>query len=403
MESLAAIYNGLLSNTVPDLQIPCATGNCTWPIVPTVAMCGACVDFKDLIIKTCDRKYCTWQIPGGLNISRPVVAPDADDPDLPNPEFTPIFKAAFADGNILTNESVTGSPPPGDGLSFQFIGQSFNTFMAPNWGAFAPGAATLFNMSSIVAKECGIWYCVQARSVNASRGVVTDTVVQHWNAPDANSSDPTQFAFPPESFNARPQFVYRGGNPYDLESSLKYSLTGEINIDGRLDIGYNMTALYVDEVPRVPSFGVDILHAAWSYADDLDGWWANLAKSLTNTIRTKGYVNDTEDTDLYAGVAWKAVIFFQVRWEWLVLPALLVASSALFLFVTLLVTSRGGTGRSWKNRLLPVLFAGMDENSRETERARLLDGERDFNGVGKQKVFLDLVDEAWVFRTIETR
>lgn len=401
IESLAAIYNGLLSNTVPDVQISCATGNCTWPVIPTVAMCGACMDLKSQVLKTCDIQQCTWQMPGGLNISRPIVAPDVDNYDIENPQFTPIFKAAYADGQTPINESMTGSPPPGDGLVFQFIGQSFGTFMAPNWGGFAPGAATPFNISSIVAKECGIWYCVQARGVNASMGIVTDTVLQHWNSPDANASDPTQFATPPESFNVRPQFAFHGGNPYDLESSLKYSLTGEINIDGHLDIGYNMTAHYIDQVPRLPSFGVDILHAAWNYADDLDGWWANLAKSLTNTIRTKGYVNETEDADMYAGIAWKAVTFYQVRWEWLVLPVVLVAASAVFLFITLLVASRGGNGRSWKNRVLPVLFAGMDEDKRETERVGLLDGKSDFKDAGKQKVFLDLVDEEWVFRAVE--
>jgi len=390
-----------MSDTVPDLQITCATGNCTWPVVPTVAMCGACVDLKPKLVKTCDSQYCTWQIPGGLNISRPIVAPNVDNYDTLNPQFSPIFKAAFADGHMLANEDITGSPPPGDGLSFQFIGQSFNTFMAPNWADYAPGAATPFNMSSIVAKECGIWYCVQARSVNASMGIVADTIIQHWNAPDANSSDPTQFAAPPKSFNARPQSIFRGGNPYDLESSLKYSLTGEINIDGQLDTGYNMTAHYVDQVPRVPSFGVDILHAAWNYADDLDGWWANLAKSLTNAIRTKGYVNQTQDADVYAGVAWKAVTFYRVRWKWLILPALLVASSAVFLFVTLLVASRGGTGRSWKNKVLPVLYAGMDRHTRESERAELLDGEGEFKGAGQQRVFLDLMDEAWVFQAVE--
>ena len=39
---IAATYNGILNQNVESLPTSCPTGNCTWPLTPSMAICGAC-------------------------------------------------------------------------------------------------------------------------------------------------------------------------------------------------------------------------------------------------------------------------------------------------------------------------------------------------------------------------
>lgn len=60
----AAAYNGILTpNDVKPVAPNCPTGNCTWPLTPLMAVCGACVNstFK----ANCDDSVCNYTMPSG--------------------------------------------------------------------------------------------------------------------------------------------------------------------------------------------------------------------------------------------------------------------------------------------------------------------------------------------------
>jgi hypothetical protein len=56
---LGAVYAGIYSAEIPELPANCASGNCTWGLVPSVGVCGACVDLTPHVPKDwikCDMK-----------------------------------------------------------------------------------------------------------------------------------------------------------------------------------------------------------------------------------------------------------------------------------------------------------------------------------------------------------
>ena len=42
---MAAIQSGIMSAEISHLPASCPTGDCQWPIVQTLAVCGECQDF----------------------------------------------------------------------------------------------------------------------------------------------------------------------------------------------------------------------------------------------------------------------------------------------------------------------------------------------------------------------
>ncbi|KAI2614877.1 hypothetical protein GGR54DRAFT_632523 [Hypoxylon sp. NC1633] len=62
----AAIYNGIIADTVPSIQPSCPSANCEWPHIPTLAVCGQCAQ-SNLAI-ACDQNGCTYTMPSGNSI-----------------------------------------------------------------------------------------------------------------------------------------------------------------------------------------------------------------------------------------------------------------------------------------------------------------------------------------------
>jgi hypothetical protein len=40
----AGVANGIYNSDIADLLVYCPTGNCTWPRIPTIGMCGGCTN-----------------------------------------------------------------------------------------------------------------------------------------------------------------------------------------------------------------------------------------------------------------------------------------------------------------------------------------------------------------------
>lgn len=43
---IAAFYDGFLRNDITPIEPACPSGNCTWPLTPSLGVCGGCVDSK---------------------------------------------------------------------------------------------------------------------------------------------------------------------------------------------------------------------------------------------------------------------------------------------------------------------------------------------------------------------
>ncbi|KAI0008713.1 hypothetical protein F4779DRAFT_641419 [Xylariaceae sp. FL0662B] len=72
LSTKAAIYDGIIAGTIPTAPAFCSTANCTWPIFPTLAVCGNCTESS---VKTsCDQKSCAYNVTvtNGIHNSRTI-------------------------------------------------------------------------------------------------------------------------------------------------------------------------------------------------------------------------------------------------------------------------------------------------------------------------------------------
>ena len=78
---------------------------------------------------------------------------------------------------------------------------------------------------------------------------------------------------------------------------------------------------------------MSILH----HSQDLNVTFATLAKSMTNSIR-----ENSDDNLVMTGKAGVLHVMYQVRWEFLILPIILVFANAVFLVIVIYYTRKSG-------------------------------------------------------------
>jgi hypothetical protein len=98
---------------------------------------------------------------------------------------------------------------------------------------------------------------------------------------------------------------------------------------------YNVANAYVSE-------GIDIKYSPTAmqnlhYSQDLNVTFATLAKSMTNSIR-----ENSDDNLVMTGKAGTLQVVYQVHWEYLILPIILVLANAIFLTIVIFYTRKSG-------------------------------------------------------------
>jgi hypothetical protein len=96
--------------------------------------------------------------------------------------------------------------------------------------------------------------------------------------------------------------------------------------------------------------------------DTVDEVFGNIARSMTNVIRTYGVTNYTgvPDAGPARGTMWFTSTCVHAQWSWIAFPAVMIGMAGIFL-VLVHIESRGTeTERLWKSSVLALLFCEMD-------------------------------------------
>ena len=362
----AAAYNGILSPNIQPLPISCPTGNCTWPTTASLAICGGCSNSTyqlscntaaDANIKAQEgvaSPVCSVTMPSGMvaNLSR----------EEQGSAFQVMQSkgAAYSLSNssmlYITNFDLVGAP-----------GNSYETAWSP---------------SNTVAAECAMWSCVQAYDISVT------------------TTQQTQFS---QNFSK----VVKPGVHADLFSNYTF-----LDLPAEMNPGHNsqfnvtlinasllrnfLASLFsgnASGAPDFPNASSDIIQAIWNAtAADLDGWMKNVALSMTNALRE---FNPAPD-DMYNGTGYQLGV--QVRWEWIILPAVLVLSSLLILIVTIVKTARSPV-QAWKGSPLALLFTDVDQDIRKRAEGRMDAYQGLDDSVGNVKVMMKKDENGnWAFK-----
>ncbi|KAL7627276.1 hypothetical protein AAE478_001465 [Parahypoxylon ruwenzoriense] len=328
-----AIYDGSMAPNIDLPQVTCSTGNCTWPTIPTVGVCGSCVDLTDEInfIRS-PSEFCILALPNGVTLN----------------------------GYCSSTDSMTVfTLGPGSGRAFGSSDPRVPKRDAPNViGEFSalglPGSKTPgATLNDSRAAECGIWYCLQARNVSVQLGELGDVVVDTWSEAITIESAPypgnVTFVNVPPIFNTEPDAFYgmAAMQMYAMKQYLNRTIVGNVSADGLLDVVWSST---------------DYAEGVHSGFDDLDTWMDRLTKSMTNNIRQNTTV--APDRGLHQGTAFVSQAIFVVRWEWIVYPVALVFLSTIHLIIEIVRTSRSGAS-PWKSDALLPICMNIDEEVRD--------------------------------------
>ncbi|OHF01862.1 hypothetical protein CORC01_02740 [Colletotrichum orchidophilum] len=328
-----AMYEGFMSPGVSLPQVLCPTGNCTWPITPTVGVCGACVDLTaEIKINRSPSSFCIVSAPDGTQLSGYCGS---------GSDFMPVFN--ISTGSNRTFESTDTRMVKADAPNL--IAQ-FSALGIPG------GMPATTPLDDSRAAECALWYCLQAREVTVKSGELSDNIIDTWSEA-AGSSTPdgrnVTFANIPAHFNTEAGKSYGMGpwQMYAMQGYAKENIIGNVSADGTLGIVFASASPYADG-----------MHASF---DDVNSWMERLTRSMTNDVRLNS--NDRTDSDAFRGTVFATQVVIVVRWAWIGYAVALVSLSAIYLVVEVVRTNRSGL-QPWKSDVLLPVCMDMDDEIR---------------------------------------
>lgn len=325
-----AMYEGFMSPNIDIPQVVCPTGNCTWPIIPTVGVCGSCVNLTDEIqFDYMDSDHCRLSLESGLTVSGWCGYAD--------------FMTSF--------EIETG----GSGRVFESSDPRMIKADAPNliieFGALGipRSKSPEATLNESLAAECALWYCLQAHEVSMQLGELSDTTVATWGeavrgAPGDLNANVT-FTNVPASFNVDPDQPYGVAEMqmYTMRNYANNTIFGNVSTDGAVGVVLSST---------------DYAEGMHNSFDDVDAWIARLARSMTNDVRVNG--TTAADGTRYRGTVLADQVLLVVRWGWIAYPAGLMALMMAYLAIEMVRTAHSGVG-PWKSDVLLPVCMQIDE------------------------------------------
>lgn len=344
----AAFYNGLYNAADPSMYAispECSTGNCTWPNFSSLGVCSTCVDSTADIISNCSSNAtsCNYTMPGTIS---PVIATSAGMATVIN--ITTYYNTTGAAENVPT----------------------YNSTLARLSIMLATGSVD-YNISSYT---CSLYVCSRAYEASMENGNLTEQVLATYpndstTAEEAEStvvfeeSDVYSDTYAgPSNVTINPgtdSDVWDATAPsmgmltltlYALSSYMQTLFVGS----GTGSVGENSFKMDTQQVLYLAHQEAEqtqqVLPAEEGYA--VGYVMKSIATSLTNTIRSDAQSKGTAGLE---GEAWTVTTYVLVDWDWIALPAIVLALS----FVQLAVVMY----KSWSSQIpyfksstLPALF-----------------------------------------------
>lgn len=149
----AATYNGVLTSNVPPIRATCSTGNCTWPVTPSLAICGEC-------IRSTYEISCNSNTDSSMNLSVGIhspcfyTLPSGMQANLKN----------FSENDMGVGFQVFASPGARN-RSYQPDKLYIANFevVGAEWRTTDEDGVSLYRGTG--AAECALWMCLQAHEV----------------------------------------------------------------------------------------------------------------------------------------------------------------------------------------------------------------------------------------------
>lgn len=341
-----AIYTSLYATSLPDQDLfTCPSSNCTYPITPSLAVCGACHDLSSEVIEYEDYGVSLYRLPRGPEVG------------------------------ILVAMNVTATNDSSQTISFTNLGPIIASF------AYVNTTYTLNDTPQ--AGECALYLCAQEFEAEVRQGRLTQTVVRSW----------TKTVPKPITYN---QTVAdrAGTRNWSYYDDIRVDTEGMQGKSAGLDFNVSIKAFLAMQKIMVPLLQGDITTGEHGYSfgqvfssdvmqrlystSNMTALVDRIASSMTSSIRRNpaplamvDYNNPytpvpTYPIPIYPGESLRELPFVHIVWPWIILPAITVLFSNAFLVYAMIRTRQVRKNLDvgvWKSSCLPVLYHGLDPDA----------------------------------------
>ena len=335
----AALYNGLFDNKAAQQISPsCPTGNCTWPLLSSLAMCSTC---ESLPAKSA--LHCNLTTSGGAY-------GNADSELKCNYTFSKFLDGFSAFGELADPEYNGGTPiqvsalqtasdgfEPGD---FAFAGKK------NPWSGFVKVTLEpVLEVKPISVEVCALYPCVKTYNLSLIDGKTSFLEVNVWSSDKdwtyANYEIDNQTLSPPKDRVSESSQLTNFTIDFLTVNGMLELFQNTFNGSALIEAGPEQTALYTSDI-------IQALHMT----DNLTELVNNMTTSISNHMRDVS-------SDTAVGKVWAMETFVRVRWWWFALPVALAPASCIFLFTAILASWRSKV-EIWKSSGLATMFHGLD-------------------------------------------
>ncbi|KAK2606369.1 hypothetical protein QQS21_003188 [Conoideocrella luteorostrata] len=249
LSTKSAIYSGILSIDVADLKPECHTANCTWPVFPTLGVCGQCA--STMIKTTCTdtTQPCVFETQHNTNMTVPQdietdsfkIMPLQDQPNNAN-ETRKTFVSIFE--LMMVSNRTTGTKSS--------------------------------------AFQCGLWFCVKLYALAVEEGKATQTIVGVFNDTHFETTSGTD---PDEHVFDHPQMSTH------YPPNIKHSVSDRA-VKAIRSFMDSLTQGHFQYAPTAIYFSSDWIEAMWQASADPESWVNRISRSLTNEVRVHGRIQE---------------------------------------------------------------------------------------------------------------
>jgi hypothetical protein len=361
-ELVSAAYTGIFSKDNADFapNAICDTTNCTWESYQTLAVCNTCADLTTKLERSKERvshnmdgtRHTPWntnyyKLPG---INFLLSGTQSKNEKMPRESaIMNVTTSRMLDS--AWNAASVAFPNNGSRLLGIFaIGPSPGTIPEEPDATHGDGNMTGSPFAPPVAYECNLQFCVHTKRAQYLNGVFNETTVSTWI--DQSKKQPLTseksdiVLYPP---NSSANFTITWLTLVNMQQWITSLFLGNATAYQNQILNREL-----DDTTASSIISQTVFYAMNRTSQGFPNMMDNLAASISLNMRTM-----SDQPAPIRGKAFSSESHAVVTWVWLILPALELFGSLVFL-VAVIFESRKANLAPWLNNALAYFFHGLD-------------------------------------------
>ncbi|KAH0360729.1 hypothetical protein KCU65_g9178, partial [Aureobasidium melanogenum] len=387
-------------NTVMQLAWNCPTGDCTWPIYASLAVCSKCFDVSELLTSR--------NINGLMPLPHENIPSNMADPidlstnmtqytleyanlTLKNPNTYQAVSPEYL-GSFVTEYMVAKSEKlPGRTAHFQDYESLLISFSMIKADTSYVSNLSMWQEISPAAMECGLFLCLQAYNTTVQSGRLVETIVastrrktpQSWQNTEYQSLKKANLtALGTLDWNPINNNGFLNRTDFQLDASALAVPISSANetfnatqtllcsmveyLDGLLETEDNSTLnvddamAYDDKLYGIQKYTTPTIQNLFQ-SSDLNETFISVASSVTSYFRNTGNSPQVK----------RWTIHYKISWPFIALPVFVVFGGAVLLVISIYQTYKQNMA-VWKDNIIATMVYSVDSDTRSQLRQKLL-------------------------------